>query len=360
MDILSVPCFFLAANAPSGFCSRFGKMYDPNGDWRCTIIKGGPGTGKSTMLKKAAGQAAANGETIELIFCSSDPRSLDGIILPESHKCMADGTAPHVMEPLYPGACETLFNPGDCWDRSMLFAHREDIRTLNRQVAACHKRAGQIRKTAGAMMDDARAMAKSALDTARLDLYCNRLCRRLFRGIKQGDGAEYPRFLSGITPEGWIVFDHTLPLYAERIALISDDVGIAAPVILAAIRDAALAHGCTVIACYSPMYPDELEAVILPERREAFAMTNRFLRYGFIPERTIHTRRFSDPLRRTQVRSEIRARLKAVGELLDEVADTLQQARVLHDQLEAFYIAAMDYEKLEARSTAMIETWLSE
>jgi len=86
--------FFLGANAASGFVSHFEELYDPEGGWKCYIIKGGPGTGKSSMMRRIVERTP--GLEHEMIHCSSDPESLDGVIFPEKKICIADGTAPHV------------------------------------------------------------------------------------------------------------------------------------------------------------------------------------------------------------------------------------------------------------------------
>lgn len=70
--------FFLGANTPQGFVSRFDQLADPAGGWREFVIKGGPGTGKSTLMKRVAAAAEGRCEQIELIHCSSDADSLDG------------------------------------------------------------------------------------------------------------------------------------------------------------------------------------------------------------------------------------------------------------------------------------------
>ena len=46
----SYPRFFLGANAPGGFVSRFDHLYSPQEGWFAYILKGGPGTGRSVFF----------------------------------------------------------------------------------------------------------------------------------------------------------------------------------------------------------------------------------------------------------------------------------------------------------------------
>ena len=75
---------FLGANTPEGFISLFDELYDPAEDWRAYIIKGGPGTGKSRLMRRVADELEQAGYTAQRVLCSSDPDSLDGVIFPHS------------------------------------------------------------------------------------------------------------------------------------------------------------------------------------------------------------------------------------------------------------------------------------
>ena len=72
--------YFAAANGYNGFRSNFEKIFSLQKLEKLFVIKGGPGTGKSTIMKKLA-KEFSNCSDITNILCSSDPGSLDGLIL---------------------------------------------------------------------------------------------------------------------------------------------------------------------------------------------------------------------------------------------------------------------------------------
>lgn len=74
------PCFFLGANGPKGFYSKFDQLFNYKEGCRCVLLKGGPGTGKSTVLKKMAAVLNQKGLSTELIYCTADTDSLDAVI----------------------------------------------------------------------------------------------------------------------------------------------------------------------------------------------------------------------------------------------------------------------------------------
>ena len=63
------------------------------------FIKGRPGSGKSTMLKKIAIEAELKGYDVEVYHCGLDPHSLDMVIVRELSFAIFDSTAPHEYFP---------------------------------------------------------------------------------------------------------------------------------------------------------------------------------------------------------------------------------------------------------------------
>ena len=72
--------YFAAANTYKGFISYFKDVFDSKKYDRIYVLKGGPGTGKSTLMKRILSNVSARGGEVTEILCSSDPNSLDGIV----------------------------------------------------------------------------------------------------------------------------------------------------------------------------------------------------------------------------------------------------------------------------------------
>ncbi len=63
------------------------------------FIKGRPGSGKSTFLKKIVQAVVDSGYTVERYHCSFDPDSLDMVIIRALQLCLFDSTSPHEYFP---------------------------------------------------------------------------------------------------------------------------------------------------------------------------------------------------------------------------------------------------------------------
>ena len=152
--------FFLGANTPQGFVSRFGQIIDPVRCKRCYIIKGGPGSGKSTLMKGFADEAEKLGMRPIYFHCSSDVASLDAVSADGDRYVILDGTPPHAVEPGCPGAFETLVPLGDCWNEEALQKDRSAILELMNRNRLMHAQCRMYLSAAGSLLGEVSGMAR--------------------------------------------------------------------------------------------------------------------------------------------------------------------------------------------------------
>ena len=88
--------FFLGANSGQGFQNLFPRFCKPEDHYDLIVLKGGPGVGKSTMMRRIGKAMEDRGEDVEYLYCSGDPNSLDGVHIPRVGAAIVDGTSPHV------------------------------------------------------------------------------------------------------------------------------------------------------------------------------------------------------------------------------------------------------------------------
>ena len=87
--------FFAGANSGEGFRNLFPEIADIEDTYDLMVLKGGPGVGKNTFMREVARAMEAAGTAVERLWCSGDPDSLDGVVLPELRCAVVDGTSPH-------------------------------------------------------------------------------------------------------------------------------------------------------------------------------------------------------------------------------------------------------------------------
>ena len=353
--------YFLGSNTPQGFVSRFDQLTGAGADgWRCFIIKGGPGSGKSTLMKKVGTYLQQQGRDIEMIHCSSDVDSLDGIICPSLKFSIADGTAPHVLEPQFPGARESLINLGSCWEEQALFDERESIIALAQKVKRCHDFCCRYLGAAAALAGDTYRLALDSLNRKKLTDYAARLCEKELKPLKNKPepGKEHVRVCTAVTNKGVFSFESNIPLLCRRLYLINDDHGAVSRVLLQHIRSHAINAGYDIISSYCTLSPFEKpEVIFVPSLALGFITSNSFHDFSrqTNPYRIVNSRRFIDNEKLRQHRKRIGFNQKAQKQMITQAEALLREAKDWHDALEEPYIRATNFDKVNAVAAEVLE-----
>lgn len=337
----------MGANTPEGFYSLFDGLYSAAEGWRAFVIKGGPGTGKSTLMKRIAAEADARGLFCERIHCSSDPNSLDAVILPGLKIAVADGTPPHAIEPRYPGVCEKIVDLGACRDDDVLRADAERIIELTDLNSAEHRKCVGFLAAARGVSDDADRFVSASLRLDKLKKFAVRLAENSFGAVSGEPGKERRRFLSALTPEGGVIFGETFHALCEKQVVLEDGHGIAASLLLRLLCDSATERGHDCIVCPNPAAPRRIEHLLIPSLSLGYFTSNAFHPYQGEPELTVDCDRFLDAEVLRRHKNRIAFDRRAAREMLDEAVGKLANAKKLHDELEQYYIAAMDFDRLQ-------------
>ncbi|MEG1886872.1 MAG: hypothetical protein RR177_01995 [Oscillospiraceae bacterium] len=347
MNIIDkMPLFFLCANSCNGFVSRLQDAYSPENDWRAYIIKGGPGTGKSTGMKKIASVLVNSGLSVELVPCTGDPGSLDAVIAPEIKVIVMDGTAPHVVEPKYIGATEYTFDFSEAFNKKLLWESRENIIKINAEISVLYKRAYKYLEAAGSLMLDNMNLQKMSVDESKLSAFAESFAKKMLPGSRNA-GSEKIRFLSAVTCRGNIFLEDTIKkLDCQKIA-VCDEHGICSAEIMKQLRKTALERGYNIITCPCAYFPEtKIDHIIIPDKKIAFVTENRF----FMTEesiKNIHSRRFTDVRTLRLCKEKMNFNRRTAGELLKNASSIMAEAKVLHDTLESKYIPAVDFEMID-------------
>lgn len=337
--------YFLAANSCEGFVSYFKECYDVNEGWKAYIIKGGPGTGKSSFMKFLASKAEEKGVEVELFPCSSDPDSLDAVIFPQKKTVIMDGTAPHTVDPDFPGVCETILNFSDFWRKNILEQNVKEIINATNRNKQLHLSASRYIRALGNLMEDNLRIANSATDKGKAADFADKLCRQ-YIPQNSGKGCEWQRFLSGITPKGVVFYGKSLPENCRNTVIIEDEFGGVADTVLRKIRAYALHNGYEVITVKNAFLPSGLiDHIVIPKLSLCFLRESEYSHFA-TDIRRIHSRRFLNVSQLSKSRERLKFNQKAIRQLLLTACALLSEAKSVHDEMEMYYISAMDFPRL--------------
>ena len=344
--------FFLGTTTPTGFRGYFDTLAQENGQ-QLYLIKSGPGCGKSTLMKRLAERS---GEPVELIHCSSDPASLDGVIFPAKNVAIIDATAPHTLDPKAPGIFEKVVSLYHTLDSDRLRQSREDMTELLQQYQCLRSRAGRYLASAGGLLLDSRRAAACSTDFEKIRNYTQRLAHRLLPNKGTIGSVKY-RLLSGITPKGLVFFDGTVRALAlKQIIVFHDEYGAAARLAMTILLQEAQERGYAVVACPCAMHPeDKTDHLLIPELGLAFLTSNSWHTMRFSGQKNVHCSRFTDKAHLANFHNRLRFNRKTAAELIAQAVDLMAQAKQVHDRMEDIYRPAVDFAAVNKAEEALIQ-----
>ena len=335
--------YFLGGNTPKGFCSYYDYLIDSEKAKKVYIIKGGPGTGKSTIMKSAATWAGDNGFDVDFLHCSSDPDSLDGIII-DGDIAMVDGTSPHIVDPKNPGCVETIVNMGDYWDEARLRENKEEIIEINKQIKKYFAKAYNYLAAAGSIYKN----------IPEFDDY--KIAKTIFDESAGGEshygkGKKRKLFASAIGPVGTVSFTDTLTL--KNCYVLQTDFDKGSGGIMRKIAQIFFENGYDTEIFYHPLAPDELiEHICVPEKEISIITSigcsnitdadacviniDEIMHIDTCSKNYIHDKLMTDTL-------------------VKEAVGIIAKAKQKHDELESCYIPCMDFESVSKCAKRVIE-----
>jgi Cdc6-like AAA superfamily ATPase len=341
---------FPGGNTPQGFFSYYNHIL-PDAD-RIFILKGGPGTGKSTFMRRMAEALRSVGYDCEHHHCSSDNSSLDGIVIPALKIAFIDGTAPHIVDPKNPGCVDEIIHLGDYWNEKKMIVNKKAVIDCNLEIGRSFQRAYRLLRAAKSIYDDWEAVNTAALDCAAANRKAEELIATLFAGV-EGIGAGKVRklFASAITPDGPVHYLGSSVWPQKNCYVLLGDPGSGKSTIAAKVASAAVTRGLDVEAFYCPLDPEKIEHLVIPAL--GAAVTTSIMPHTCQavanPVMTIDMNECLQPDVLSGYRDIAAYDQEVFWELFVKCVACLKRSKELHDELETYYVPNMDFAGIENR-----------
>lgn len=324
----TIPTYFAAANSYRGFISYFDRVFDSKEYDRIFVLKGGPGTGKSSLMRKISEHFRTNDFYVEEILCSSDPASLDGVIGIKNGRKFAvlDGTAPHERDAIYPGIIDEIINLGDGWDERWLIGKKTEILSLAKEKKKAYETAYNYLNIAGKCDDIIALTISDKFDIFKAKSKAESILSDL---IAKENGEIKTRLLSSFGRHGKYNIEPCESIFDARITVSKDGY-----LFLKTCADMLKSNSVDITLFPSPLSPEKLNALLL---------NNTKLLIQISDNAEIKTEEFVtlSPLDNER----IRVAREMHDEILLEAARWFKIAAEIHASLEDIYSSAMDFSK---------------
>lgn len=334
---MKIKHFFPGGNTADGFVNMFHGITPPwNSNRRTYVLKGGPGVGKNTLMNRVCDVYVKRGYDIDLFHCASYSDSLDAIRIPSLETVMVDGTSPHIIDPITPGAVDGIINLGVYLNESDLEKRKDEIKKLQAENSTGYRHTFSYLSAAGAINRDLNALATECIDRFAM----LKSVRTYLDIIESGNSGFYPYprklFSSSITPHGIV---HRISSIAadERIIFLSGPTPISGEWIRLA-DNISSAHGIKHEVFYSPLTPEIPEHIVFPDHHLCFTVSES-------EETTEHidVSELCYPKDLNSYYSFSTKNERIVGDLISIAVSSLAYTKKIHDDIEAIYKDSMDF-----------------
>jgi hypothetical protein len=350
---------FAGGNTAEGFFSYYDHILPQDKAERIIILKGGPGVGKSTFMKKIASQMLKEGFDVEYMHCSSDPDSLDGVLFPRKNTALVDGTAPHIVDPKNPGAVDEIINLGEFWDNDGFDRNRDNILNINRKIGITFQRAYRYISAVYAIYKDNEALYGMAVRSGKANVVISQVISDIFEGIDVSEviGRQRRLFASAITPKGFVSHLSSL-ITTGRIIKLKGEPGTRTERLLERVIAAASERGIDTETYYCALNPHKVEHVVIPELDISITTVNPSHIDEDIKGDEINFNDFVDESVLEPYRDDIEFNREEYGRLLEKAVQVLKQAKKYHDDLENYYIPNMNFDSVQKCQEAVLDSLL--
>ncbi|ACS79931.1 hypothetical protein [Maridesulfovibrio salexigens] len=346
-------CFF-GCNSAEGFHSFFNFLPDMD-NAKMVIVKGGPGTGKSTFIKQIGDAFTKEGYDLEYQHCSLDPESYDAVTIPEIKSIVVAATGHHVYDPRNPGAVDEILNLGDYWDVEGIRKHRKEIIEINSMAEGqFHKVYNQL-KAARLLLANAEIISSSALNPSKMNIIEQDICSFLPAAEKmERFGSERNCFVSSITPFGEEHLADTIVHNNTQIIGLIGEPGSGRSTLMKQIGKKAQLKNLVVEYYHKPIDPTIIEHIHIPEA-EIMVTVQPDLMPANNPMTTYNLADCANTLTRAE-KSEISSAKQRYEEILGDAIESLLYAKNTHSELEQYYVPYMDFDSVNQKCKDVVES----
>lgn len=344
---------FPGGNTSRGFYSYY-RYVPPENVNRVFILKGGPGAGKSDFMKKIARDMMERGFSIELHYCSSDNDSLDALLIESLKVVLLDGTAPHMIDPKYPGAVDEIVNLGEFWDAKALVSRKGNIIKYSKRKGEHFARAYKMLAASKLVIDDVEAKYGSCMDYGRANLAAAEWSDEMFKGrpISSIPGNKRHLFAGAYTPGGFVDYSHTLVEENQRLYCVRGYPGTGKTYFLDKLASKAIERGIKVEYFHSPLKPEKIHTIVLCGCNIIVTCNENTANNAY---KGIDLNSFLDKEKLRYNREHIKKDMELYRQLISEAVSAVSEAKGAHDLLEEYYINSMDFTAVDGLRDSIIK-----
>lgn len=332
-----------SSNTSQGFRTFLPELLQ--GVAKVFVLKGAPGTGKSTFMRLLGESFSDQGYEVEFWVSAADPVSPEGVFIPQLKAAVVNGSLPSPIDPRYPGVTGEIIYMGDYWDKNIIRDHSQEIMVMCDEQEQHHRQASMILSDAAAVRDSIKERAAAYLNREKL----NHLVEQLAEEILDTGPAEKHYFASAVTAEGMINYMDEISSFCNKRYVFKGPAGSGKSTAIIDLASRARAKGYPLEYYHCGLEADSIQMIIIRNLQIALIDAGT-LDLAVKPwDVVIDMDECLEGYDQAEILHESSEALRIYESLMLEAQQKLEQAQGRIKELKKIYALAMNFEALDRK-----------
>ncbi|HSH36391.1 ATP-binding protein [Schnuerera sp.] len=334
--MIKVRRMFPGGNTSQGFYSFHDNIIGSNKNM-LYILKGMPGGGKSSLMKYIAEKVLKEGYNVEYHHCPSDPESIDGIVIEELNIGIVDGTAPHIIDPVYPGLVDRLIDLGQFIDVRKLSDSKNQIINAKLNNKKAYGKAFAYFKAAKIVHEIIEEGNKTGVDFNRVNMETKLLIDEIIDKKPNDIKVSFKErhlFSNANTPQGFVDYTEFILEGIQTIYYLQGEIGTGKSTLLNRLIEECKIRGYHIEIYHNSTIPEKIESLIIIDLNICITSNKYGIKYA--DKKIDLNKYFDDRIKNSEDYNTYKL-------LIKKATDSLANASENHQILEKVYKPAVNY-----------------
>lgn len=325
--------YFASANTGKNFVNYFNYINQESKKGFQYILKGGPGTGKSTLMKKVGQYFLDKDLDVEYFWCSSDTDSLDGVRIPEYNISVIDGTAPHSFDASFPSIKQKIVDLGEYIGDDVKHFEETIFDELEKKQIYFDIAYSYLNSALNIYQINKNVLKKNMAKNYIFNKI-NKLINKLNIKNNKNQGNDRKLFLKAFSNEGILNLENLNNF--NSILETNFDI-YECPILLENLVEKLNKLGYDTISFFNPIDPENRESIFIPK-------INIYIKNNYLINKKINN--FNKLIEKNNY---------LINNLTQFAGENINNAKLHHKKVEEFYIKNMSFDGLNLITNNLIK-----
>jgi hypothetical protein len=254
-----------------------------------------------------------------------------------------------------------VVNLGEFWDDTIIRSQRDEILQITNDISRLFNRAYSRLKEAKIAYDDWKSNYEESVDIKAINRNIVELTSELFKNCVPSFQPPRHLFAAALTPEGIVNKANSLVTKDYSIFAVKGYPGCGVSSLFEYTLQQASIKGVYVEAFHNPFDPQVIDLLVFPEAKNVLVdISTHVVDYAQQLPTAKYKRLldFNQFINKTSIDASAKFICNAFNrfeEGLKDAISIIQTAKKNHDQLETYYVPAMDFEKMTTYRNELLE-----